>query len=370
MYMAMSHVYYIEGLGHSLFSVGQFCDGDLEVAFRSKTCYVHNLEGDDLLTSARELNLYTISISDMAASSPMVESINGKKYILVIVDDYSRYMCVYFLRTKDEAPDIIKKFIAQVQLNFKVQIQKVRTDNGSEFKNAILQGHYEKLEGFRFIIAELERSWKPSTLRLMNSRLWLLNITIWNPRQTASITMIHQKSSLLYHQKKIWIICSVQCTRNTLRKDDLEYPSIPLHKQLLLIKTHLHHLQSSLKTIKLLLWYPLLPISHDEADEFVQEDSTDLGGNTLLSPYHTPMFEEAESSSTAEDPSNMHTITHFQPSTHTWTKAHPLEQVIGDPSRPVMTRSRLNTDPEVCMYALTMSTTEPKNIKEAMSDHS
>ncbi|GJR61694.1 integrase, catalytic region, zinc finger, CCHC-type containing protein [Tanacetum coccineum] len=123
----------------------QFYDGDLEVAFRSKTCYVCNLEGDDLLTSARESNLYTISISDMAASSPMVESINGKKYILVIVDDYSRYMCVYFLQTKYEAPDIIKKFIAQVQLNFKVQIQKVRTDNGSEFKNAFLQAHYEKL---------------------------------------------------------------------------------------------------------------------------------------------------------------------------------------------------------------------------------
>ncbi|GKA46544.1 hypothetical protein Tco_0739427 [Tanacetum coccineum] len=58
-------------LGHNLFSVGQFCDGDLEVAFRSKTCYVRNLEGDDLLTGARESNLYTISISDMTASSPV-----------------------------------------------------------------------------------------------------------------------------------------------------------------------------------------------------------------------------------------------------------------------------------------------------------
>ncbi|GKE49209.1 integrase, catalytic region, zinc finger, CCHC-type containing protein, partial [Tanacetum coccineum] len=65
------HVYYIAGLRHNLFSVGQFCDGDLEVAFRSKTCYVRNMEGDDLLTGARESNLYTISISDMAASSPV-----------------------------------------------------------------------------------------------------------------------------------------------------------------------------------------------------------------------------------------------------------------------------------------------------------
>nr|GEZ98500.1 integrase, catalytic region, zinc finger, CCHC-type, peptidase aspartic, catalytic [Tanacetum cinerariifolium] len=62
---------YIPGLRHNLFSVGQFCDGDLEVAFRSKTCCIQNLEGDDLLTGGRVSNLYTISISDMDASSPV-----------------------------------------------------------------------------------------------------------------------------------------------------------------------------------------------------------------------------------------------------------------------------------------------------------
>ncbi|GJW68007.1 hypothetical protein Tco_0122431 [Tanacetum coccineum] len=69
--ITICHVYYVEGLRHNLFSAGQFCDGDLEVAFCSKTCYVRNLEGDDLLTGGRESNLYTISISDMAASSPV-----------------------------------------------------------------------------------------------------------------------------------------------------------------------------------------------------------------------------------------------------------------------------------------------------------
>nr|GEW46886.1 integrase, catalytic region, zinc finger, CCHC-type, peptidase aspartic, catalytic [Tanacetum cinerariifolium] len=176
-----------------------------EVAFRFKACYVRSLKGDDLLTGARESNLYTISIDDMAASSPVclmskatltkswlwhrrllhlnfgtvndltrldlvngllkfkhekdhlcsacergkskkashppklvpsdnsklellhmylcrpmrVASINGKKYILVIVDDYSRYTWVYFLHSKDETLEIIKKFIAQAQLNYK-----------------------------------------------------------------------------------------------------------------------------------------------------------------------------------------------------------------------------------------------------------
>ncbi|GJS37222.1 retrovirus-related pol polyprotein from transposon TNT 1-94 [Tanacetum coccineum] len=229
--ITICHVYYVEGLGHNLFSVGQFCDGDLEVAFRSNTCYVRNLEGDDLLTRERDSNLYTISISDMAASSsvclmskatstkswlwhrrlshlnfgtindltrldlvdglpkfkygkdhlcsacergkgkkashppklvpsdhlklellhmdlcgPMrVASVNGKKYILVIVDDFSRFTWVYFLRSKDETPEIIKKFIAQAQLNYKAKVCKIRTDNGTEFKNATLKAYYEKL---------------------------------------------------------------------------------------------------------------------------------------------------------------------------------------------------------------------------------
>ncbi|GKC80109.1 hypothetical protein Tco_1130883, partial [Tanacetum coccineum] len=69
--LTIYHVYYVEGLGHNLFLVRQFCDEDLEVAFCSNTCYVWNLKGDDLLMGSRDSNLYTISISEMAASSPV-----------------------------------------------------------------------------------------------------------------------------------------------------------------------------------------------------------------------------------------------------------------------------------------------------------
>ncbi|GJW32525.1 hypothetical protein Tco_0052557 [Tanacetum coccineum] len=67
----ISRVYYVEGLGHNLFSVGQFCDSDLEVAFRKHTCFVRNLEGVDLISGSRETNLYTLSIGDIMASSPI-----------------------------------------------------------------------------------------------------------------------------------------------------------------------------------------------------------------------------------------------------------------------------------------------------------
>nr|GFB34120.1 integrase, catalytic region, zinc finger, CCHC-type, peptidase aspartic, catalytic [Tanacetum cinerariifolium] len=58
-------------LGHNLFSVGEFCDSDLEVTFRQHTCFIRNLDGVDLLTGSRGNNLYTLSLQDMMASSPI-----------------------------------------------------------------------------------------------------------------------------------------------------------------------------------------------------------------------------------------------------------------------------------------------------------
>ncbi|GJY81444.1 retrovirus-related pol polyprotein from transposon TNT 1-94 [Tanacetum coccineum] len=196
----ITRVYFVEGLGHNLFSVGQFCDSDLEVAFRRNTCFIRNLEGVDLLKGNHTTNLYTINLHDMASASPIclmaratstksrlwhqrlshlnfntindldrndlvtglpkfkyhkehlcpsckqgkskrashppkpvpnskqrlhllhmdlcgpirIASINGKRYVLVIVDDYSRYTWVVFLRSKDEAPKAIKTFLKRI----------------------------------------------------------------------------------------------------------------------------------------------------------------------------------------------------------------------------------------------------------------
>ncbi|GKE07846.1 hypothetical protein Tco_1411397 [Tanacetum coccineum] len=63
--VVISRVYYVEGLRHNLFSIGQFCDADLEVAFQKHTCFIRNLKGVDPC----ETNLYTISLNDMLKSS-------------------------------------------------------------------------------------------------------------------------------------------------------------------------------------------------------------------------------------------------------------------------------------------------------------
>ncbi|GJR17879.1 retrovirus-related pol polyprotein from transposon TNT 1-94 [Tanacetum coccineum] len=229
--VTISRVYYVEGLIHNLLSVGQFCDSNLEVAFRQHTCFIRNLEGVDLLTGSRGDNQYILSLGDMMASSPIcllskatktkswlwhrrlshlnfgainhlarhglvcglpklkfekdhlcfacamgkskkkphkpksedtnqeklyllhmdlcgpmrIASINGKKYILVIVDDYSRFIWVKCLRLKDEAPNFIIKFLKMIQVPLKTPVRRIKTDNGTEFVNQTLHKYYEKV---------------------------------------------------------------------------------------------------------------------------------------------------------------------------------------------------------------------------------
>nr|GEU35969.1 retrovirus-related Pol polyprotein from transposon TNT 1-94 [Tanacetum cinerariifolium] len=69
--VTINRVYYVEGLNHNLFSVGQFCDADLEVAFRKFTCFVRDLQGNDLLTRNRGSNLYTISLQESTSATPL-----------------------------------------------------------------------------------------------------------------------------------------------------------------------------------------------------------------------------------------------------------------------------------------------------------
>nr|GEZ95383.1 retrovirus-related Pol polyprotein from transposon TNT 1-94 [Tanacetum cinerariifolium] len=229
--MTIKKVYYVEGFGHNLFSVGQFCDKGLEVAFRKSTCFVRNEDGVDLLTGDRSLNLYTTALNGVASNSstcllakasssqswlwhqclshlnfgtinnlvknnlvqglpkmkfekdhlcfaceqgkihqkhhksktafasnkplyllhvdlcgPMrVERINRKRYVLVVVDDYSRHTWVFFLHSKDEASEVIISFIKKTQVNLQLQVQCVRTDNGTEFKNKTLAKFFDEV---------------------------------------------------------------------------------------------------------------------------------------------------------------------------------------------------------------------------------
>ncbi|GJS62314.1 retrovirus-related pol polyprotein from transposon TNT 1-94 [Tanacetum coccineum] len=163
--VTISKVYYVEGLGHNLFSVRQFYDSNLEVAFRQHTCFIRNLEGVDLLTGSRGNNLYTLSLGDMMASSPICllskasktnkkkphkpksEDTNLEKLYLLHMDlcGPMRVASVKCLRSKDEAPDFIIKFLKMIKVRLKVPVRRIRTYNGTEFINQTLREYYEKV---------------------------------------------------------------------------------------------------------------------------------------------------------------------------------------------------------------------------------
>ncbi|GKA64751.1 integrase, catalytic region, zinc finger, CCHC-type containing protein [Tanacetum coccineum] len=133
----ITRVYFIEGLGHNLFSVRQFCDSDLEQGKGKRASHPPK----PVLNSKQRLHLLYMDLC-----GPMrVKSINRKRCVLVIVDDYSRYTWVHFLRSKDEAPKEIKTFLKKIIVLLQAPVIIVRTDNDTEFKNQVLQEYFNSV---------------------------------------------------------------------------------------------------------------------------------------------------------------------------------------------------------------------------------
>nr|GEX29545.1 integrase, catalytic region, zinc finger, CCHC-type, peptidase aspartic, catalytic [Tanacetum cinerariifolium] len=94
--------------------------------------------------SSRKVNSQHLLHMDLCG--PMrVESQNGKRYVLVFVDDYSRSTWVFFLHSKDEASELIISFIKKTQVNLQLQVQLVRTDNDTKFKNKTLAKFFDEV---------------------------------------------------------------------------------------------------------------------------------------------------------------------------------------------------------------------------------
>nr|GEX09207.1 retrovirus-related Pol polyprotein from transposon TNT 1-94 [Tanacetum cinerariifolium] len=107
---------------------------------------------------------------------------------------------------------------------------------------------------------------------------------------------------------------------------------------------------------------------HAEENNDDQADEEHLQDDEFTNPFYAPVQEGVESSSHNIGILNVPTYNQPQVFEYRWTKDHPLEQVHRNPLKPVQTRRKLATDPEMCMSALTVSTTEPKNITKAMAD--
>ncbi|GJY66059.1 retrovirus-related pol polyprotein from transposon TNT 1-94 [Tanacetum coccineum] len=113
---------------------------------------------------------------------------------------------------------------------------------------------------------------------------------------------------------------------------------------------------------------PHMASDHNINQAESNKENAQVKEDEFINIFSTLVQERGETSSRHVDSSNKHTFYQRHPSEHRWTKDHPLEQVIRNPSQLIRTRRQLETDGEICMFALTVSLTEPKNIKEAMAN--
>nr|GFC36172.1 Gag-Pol polyprotein [Tanacetum cinerariifolium] len=134
------------------------------------------------------------------------------------------------------------------------------------------------------------------------------------------------------------------------------------------LTTPLNNHTTPIPTCQILTIAPTVISSENINQAEPHAENDEVADDELINIFLTLVQDQGETSLRHVDSSNMHTFYQRYPLEHRWTKDHPLEQVIGNPSQSVRTRRQLESDAEMCMFVLTMSRNEPKNIKEAMTD--
>ncbi|GKA26584.1 retrovirus-related pol polyprotein from transposon TNT 1-94, partial [Tanacetum coccineum] len=291
--ITISRVYYVEGLGHNLFSVGQFCDLDLEVAFQKHTCYVRNLEGADLLSGSRDTNLYTISLDDMLNSSPICLLSKASKTKSWLWHGRLSHL----------------NFSTLNQLAKQGLVREAVSTSCYTQNRSLIHLHYNKTP------YELMHEKKPdlSFLHVFGSLCYPTNDSedLGKLKPKADIAMASEQLSSGPAPQLLTPGTLSSGLFPQLLLEDLLIQPVHLY-QLLLNK--MNHLQESFSNVQ---------SSHT---------SFELLGK--------------------------------------WTKNHPLENVIGDPSRSVSTRKQLKTDAIWCYFDAFLTFVELKNFKETMLESS
>nr|GEY40788.1 hypothetical protein [Tanacetum cinerariifolium] len=312
--VTISRVYFVDGLGHNLFFVrpqrlspGYGTDDHLCSSCamgKSKKKY-HKPKSED--TNQEKLYLLHMDLCGLMC----VKNVNGKKYILVIVDDYSRFTWVKCLRSKDEAPDFIIKFLKMIQVRLKVPIRHIRTDNGTEFVNQTLREYYEQQNG---VIERRNRTLiEAARTMLIYARaplfLWAEAVATTSPKIIAPIAEVVSLEPA----------ASTGSPSSTTVDQDTPSPNVA-------------HINTDSFFVIL-----ILEVSSD------QSSSTD-SIHIIVHPDH-----------------------HISEHNSKWTKDHPLENIIGELARPVSTRLQLHEQALFCYYDVFLTSVEPKTYKDALT---
>nr|GEY24210.1 hypothetical protein [Tanacetum cinerariifolium] len=453
----ITRVYFIKGLGYNLFSVGQFCDSDLEVAFRRNACFVRNIEGVDLLKGNSLTNLYTINLREMAYASPIclmarasstkswlwhqhlshlnfdtindlakndlvfgllkfkyhkehlcpsceqgkskrashpptpilnsrqrlhllhmdlcgpmrIASINGKQYALVIVDNYSRYTWVSSVRTPQQN--------RVVEQQNQTLVEAARTILIFSRAPLFLWAEAIATTCFTQNRSIIHRRFNKTPYELINRRkpdisfLYVFRALCYLKNDREDIGKLGAKGLDLTYAPST--ITTQQPTEGQL---DLLFEAMyddyiggqPSTTSQIVLAAHAHQVhQATMTSTSIADTAPTPTNSSSQATNFsnTSQDVEELNSlqqhaqqqrnqapiqpetvadivsnamfdaNTFVNPFATLSTSAAESSLQYVDPSNMHT-------------------------------NQLRSDGDTCMYALTVSTMEPKNVKDAMTD--
>nr|GEV83300.1 retrovirus-related Pol polyprotein from transposon TNT 1-94 [Tanacetum cinerariifolium] len=320
----------------------------------------------------------------MDLCGPMrVKSINGKRYVLMIVDDYSHYTWVHFLISKHEAPKEIKTFMKKITVLLQASVIIVRTNNGTKSKNQVLKEYFDSV-GI---------SHQASSIRTpqQNGVVELRNHTLVEAARTMLIFFLMLCYS--YELKQLLLRATLKTAPSFI--DDLKkhHMSLKLGAKgdirffigysatSYAYRIYNRRTKKIMQTINV-TYNKLSAMAFDQRISKLGLQSMtfrpiisglDLtyASSTITSQKPTEreldllfeaMYDDYISVQSSAAPKTYHVALTNQ------IKDHPLEQVIGEPPRPVLTRNHLRTDGDMCIYALTVSTMEPRNVKEAMID--
>nr|GEV65412.1 hypothetical protein [Tanacetum cinerariifolium] len=315
--ITINRVYYVECLNHNLFSVGQFCDAGLEVAFWKSTCFVRDLQGNDLLT-----------------------------------DDYSRYTWTLFLHSKDETPDVLKYFLTMIQRNLQASVISIRTDRGTEFLNKTLHAFFKE--------KGIEHQTSTPRTPEQNGIVERQNRTLVEAAHTMlSASKLLLDGEILDKMEEKGDPC-ILVGYSTQSKGYHAY-----NKRTRLIVKSIHLRFDEIKEMSETF------VANDSSGLVPNDKRRTLSVNKSFSPTNNSKQQDtppAMNNPSSTKPSNPTTNIHVEENNDNQAEDSQIQQDKFINLFCISTRRQLTTNPEMCMFALTVSTTEPKNIKEAMAD--
>nr|GEW79736.1 retrovirus-related Pol polyprotein from transposon TNT 1-94 [Tanacetum cinerariifolium] len=206
--VTISRDYFVEGLGHNLFSVGQFYDLDLEVSFRQHTCFIQNLEGVNRLTGSRGNNLYTISLGDMMTSSPICllsKASKTKSWLWHRRLSHLNFGAINYLDRQGLVWGLPKQKFEKDHLCFACALGK---NNGTEFVNQSMCEYYKQV-GVSHETSVARSSQQNGVIERRNRTLI----------EAAYIMLIYAQASLFLWEEAVATACYTQnCSIDLLFK--------------------------------------------------------------------------------------------------------------------------------------------------------